>query len=101
MLITIVGVFIIVFIVVCGVYCLGHWHGKKRCMIENGILFGKDAERFICREIENRTKLAPRETVEKAVKIFCTIAKNEKKAEEKGLSSEFDEVAVMRKNWKV
>ena len=54
MLITIVGVFIIVFIVVCGVYCLGHWHGKKRCMIENDIIFGKDADEFVrkAKEVE-------------------------------------------------
>ena len=40
-------IIVVTFIVVCGVYCLGHWQGRKRCMIENGILFGKDANEFL------------------------------------------------------
>ncbi|HDZ17905.1 MAG TPA: hypothetical protein ENH75_06425 [archaeon] len=49
-------IIVVTFIVVCGVYCLGHWHGKKRCMIENGIIFGKEADEFIRKAIEAERK---------------------------------------------
>jgi len=39
-------------------------------------LRGKDAERFRRMERRNRKRCAPRKEVEEAVKIFCSVIKN-------------------------
>ena len=41
------------FIVAIVFLFLGYWLGRKRCMIENHILYGKDADNFIRRAREN------------------------------------------------
>lgn len=50
-------------------YLVGKHHGRKECMIENGILFGKDAERFLERMKEAENKEPD------ATKLFEKLAK--------------------------